>query len=217
MADISTDRPKRRRGPAYDPRLRSAARTMRELGDTYQAIADALGVPLGTVQYWTQGVTASDSSGRWTLAEAAAATVPDAAIVMAELGAVILATDGRVTGVTRDEARWITLIARVEPHVFATAPGLTWERARTYIKASAAETDVLDEAAPRRPRRTTRSGPRLQEIDRDVAESAARSQWSDIATKVEKVHAAARKVAADLAAGRDPFLNAKPYRKDDGR
>src|SRR5687767_12335454 len=103
-----------RRGPSYDRTLIERAKERRRYGDSYRVIADDMDVPTTTVQYWTRGVTA-DSSGRWHLTDAARHTEPDAAVVVKELAAVMHNSRGRVTGLTRDEARWVTLLARVRP------------------------------------------------------------------------------------------------------
>ena len=169
---------------------------MRRFGDSYRSIAKALDVPQTTVQYWTQSVV-PDKSGRWTLAEAAAATEPDPLIVLAELGAILLGSDGRVAGMTRDEAAWVTLLARIRPD-FLTSPGQIWQLARECLEALA----VNDEAE-------------LQRYEQLLAVGAARLRWPNYEREHLEQRAKTQRLAADLRAGLSPFLDGRPYRPED--
>lgn len=171
---------------------------MRRYGESYRTIANALGAPATTVQYWTQDVV-PDESGRWTLAEAAGVIEPDPAIVLAELGAVILNSDGRVTGLTRNEARWVTLLSRIRPD-FSGSPGATWQLARAWLEALAAEDE-----------------PELRRQERLLAEGAARVKWPGHERQIVELREKARRLAADLRAGRNPFLDGRPYQSEDER
>jgi hypothetical protein len=132
MTAVTTERAKR--GPSYDRHLIDQARERRRYGDSYRVIAEAFGVPVTTAQYWTQAVR-TDKSGRWQLADAAQATEPDVAIVIKELHAVRANSGGRVTAMTRDEARWVTLLARARPDIAESGPGSLWQLARSFIEA----------------------------------------------------------------------------------
>jgi hypothetical protein len=118
--------------------------------------------------------------------------------VLAELGAVIFSSDGRVTGMTRDEARWVTLISRARPDFLKDNPGLTWQIAREHIEALAAG----DEAGQQR-------------LERLLAEGAARLRWPDNERKVTELRAKATHVSAALRAGLNPFLDGRPYTSED--
>jgi hypothetical protein len=197
MPEEKTERPPRRRGPTYAPEVIRRAKEMRRYGDSYRAIAADLDVPATTVQYWTRDVV-PDKSGRWTLAAAVRVTVPDAALVLAQLGAVIFSSGGRVTGMTSDEARWVTLLAHARPDLMQGGPATTWQLAREFIEALAAD----DEAELRR-------------LEQALAEGAARVRWPDNERKVLELREKGRRNVADLAAGRNPFLDGRPYRQED--
>jgi len=193
MTDSTTERPPKRRGPTYDRKVIRRAKEMRRYGDSYRVIAATLGVPATTVQYWTQD-TIPDNSGRWTMTEAATLTEPDPAVVVTELGAVILSSGGRVTGMTRNEARWVTLLANVRPDILESGPGSTWQLAREFIEA----VKVGDEAELRR-------------LEQRVATGAARVRWPQHEAKVARLREKSEQVAQALKAGANPFLDGWPY------
>lgn len=219
MSDASTDYRRRRgRGPSWPQAVIDQAIGMRELGDTIEATVAALkesghDVPYTTVARWTAHLEPADTSGRWTLADAARTTEPDPVVVMAELGAVILSTGGRVTGMTRDEARWVTLLAKVDPDMAAHAPATTWQLARAYIRAIAPEPD--DGSAPKRPRRTPSHIADVQTRDRDLAVAAAEARWPGLTDKLAALGRKAMQTTNELAARRNPFLDGTPQ-KDGG-
>lgn len=132
---------RRRRGPTYDRAVIDRAKEMRRYGDTYGTIATALDVPKTTVQYWTVSVV-PDKSGRWSLAEAVRTTEPDPVTVIRELAAVMTSSNRRVTAMTRDEARWVTLLARVRPDIAQSGPGSLWQLARSFIEALAIDNEA---------------------------------------------------------------------------
>jgi hypothetical protein len=198
MPEISTER-LRKRGPTYDQRLIDHAKELRRYGDSIRAIAAVLpgNVPPTTVQYWVQHI-APDASGRWSIVEAAAKVEPDAAVVLAELGAVMFASNGQVSGITRDEARWVTLIARVRPDLPEHSPGKTWQLARRCIEA-VADADEAD----------------LQRVEALIAQGAARMRWPRLEQEIDELRRSGERVAADIAAGRDPFLDGRPYESEE--
>jgi len=218
MSDISTKYQARRgRGPSWPQAVIDQAIGMRELGDTIEAVTAALKasgyeVPYPTVARWTAHLEPQDTSGRWTLADALRTTEPDPVVVMAELGAVILSTGGRVTGMTRDEARWVTLLATVDPDTADKAPGYTWQTARAYIRATASQVD--DEPEPKRPRRTPRHIADVQTRDRILAVAAAEARWPGLTDRLTALRRKGVQTADALAARKNPFLDGTPY--DDG-
>ncbi len=212
MSDVSTEYPTRRgRGPWWPQATIDRAIGLRELGDTIEAVATELGVPYTTVARWTAHLVTADTSGRWTLADAVRDIAPDPIVVMSELGAVILSTGGRVTGMTRDEARWVTLLARIDPDTAARAPGTTWQTARAYIRAIAAE---ADDDQPKRPRRTPRHIADVQTRDRTLAVDAAEARWPGLTERLAALGRKSAQTADALAARKNPFLDGTPY--DDG-
>jgi hypothetical protein len=204
MSAKETDSP-RRRGPAWDRETINRAKELRRYGESYRAIGLALREPpappvsASTVQYWTEDVKV-DPSGRWTLAEEASRTSPDPAVVMIELGAVILNSNGRVTGMTRTEAQWVTLISRVRPDLAESGPGSTWHLARRCIEATGKGDEV-----------------ELAVIERELAEGAAAERWPDLRRDLEDLRARAARSAADIQKGMNPFLDGRPYNPEADR
>ncbi len=192
-----TNREQRRRGPAHDAREIRRAKELRRYGASLRAIGAELDVPETTVQYWVRD-TVPDKSGRWTLRGAAEVTIPDASLVLAELGAVIFSSDGRVTGMTNDEARWVTLLGRVRPDLMEHGPGSTWQTARDFLEAI----DTGDESA-------------LQRLEQGLAEGSARLRWPENEAKVAELRAKARRWTEARAAGLNPSLDGRPYRPED--
>jgi hypothetical protein len=211
MRGISTGY-SRGRGPSHPQTTIDKAIALRELGDTLEVVAEQLGVSTTTVARWTADVETPDTSGRWTLADAVRRIDPDPVVVMAELGAVILSTGGRVTGMTVAEARWVTLLAKVDPDTAASAPGTTWQRARAYIRAIAAE--AADEPKRKRPRRSPSYVGDVQTRDQDLAVAAAEARWPGLTDRIAALGRVSRKTAAALAARKNPFLDGTSY--DDG-
>jgi hypothetical protein len=190
----STEKPPRRRGPAYDRSTIERAKEMRRYGDSYRVIGATLAVPVTTVQYWTEDVV-TDTSGRWALAEVALRTEPDPSIVLAELGAVTASSGGRVTGMTRDEARWVTAIARARPDILNDAPGSTWQEARRFIEALSAG----DEAE-------------LLRLQQGLAEGASVARWPGHRERTAVLREKAQQISAAIRSGANPALDGRPYR-----
>jgi hypothetical protein len=192
MGVESTERSPRRRGPTYDRSTIDRAEDMRRLGDSYRVIGATLAVPVTTVQYWTQHVV-TDKSGRWGLADVARRTEPDPNIVLAELGAVTASSGGKVTGMTQDEARWVTAIARARPDILNDAPGSTWQEARRFIEALSAG----DEA-------------KVLRLEQGLAEGAFVTRWPGRREQIAALREKARQASAAIQAGANPFLDGRP-------
>lgn len=117
----------------------------------------------------------------------------------------------KVTALAAREAQWVTFLARNDPDTFETAPGATWQTARACIEAMTADEEAAaDEQEPARRRRSALSG-ELQRQERRLAELAAETRWPGLAERSAALHVTADRVKADLAAGRNPFLDGTPY------
>jgi hypothetical protein len=188
--------PKRRkRGPSWDRAVIDRAKERRRLGDTIAEIKRTLltdlaeDVPASTIKSWV-GDVHPDVSGEWRLWERLPAE-PDPAIVLPVLAATTWATGGRVTSFTNEQARWITLLIRIDPDRIWP---VSYQLARAWIEA--VETD--DQAELRR----------LQSAE---AETHAMNRWPTLKADTARLIEKGKRVAADIRAGRDPFLDGRPY------
>jgi hypothetical protein len=94
---------------------------------------------LRTIQNWAAHVRPRDESSSWRLSDR---DIDDPSLVLDTLGAVIMATDGRISSFTCREARLIESIARVCPDV---VPADRWRLALDYIaREDDNETSDLD-------------------------------------------------------------------------
>ena len=100
------------------------------------------GVPfeLKTIQRHVKSLTPRDTSGRWSLGDA---DPDDARTVLDVLSAVIVASEGRITTFTIDEADWVLRVAKAAPGL---RPFTVWATARFYMlrKANGEPTSDLD-------------------------------------------------------------------------
>jgi hypothetical protein len=186
------EKPVRRvRGPAWDRRLIERAKERRRLGDSIKEISRALlpeEIPESTIKSWVADVR-QDPSGEWRLWDVLPA--PDPAVALPVLATVVWSTGGRVTGLTNDQARWVTLLAQVRPDLIGEN---AYQLARAFIEARAADDDN-----------------ELRRLQLALAEGAARLKWPGRQEGIAQLREAGRRVKADLRAGRDPFLDGKEY------
>jgi hypothetical protein len=101
---------------------------------------------------------------------------------------------------TNDEARWVTLLANIQPDVLETAPGSTWQLARECIEAIATGRDAA-----------------LQAIGQRLAQGAARRRWPGHEDRVAKLREIGQRTTAAVRAGKNPFLDGRPYEPEEKR